>query len=98
MFGLDTTILGLGDGGAHYSMICDAASTTYVLTYSSPIAAASPREPFQDGFNDTHVPHHEAAAAGVAHGLICVPFRLFIQSRAIVPKRCNAYRNCELSY
>lgn len=29
----DTTILALGDGGAHYSMICDAAYTTYLLTY-----------------------------------------------------------------
>jgi N-acyl-D-amino-acid deacylase len=29
----DTTIPALGDGGAHYSMICDAAYTTYILTY-----------------------------------------------------------------
>jgi N-acyl-D-amino-acid deacylase len=29
----DRTVLGLGDGGAHYSMICDAAYTTYFLTY-----------------------------------------------------------------
>ena len=27
------TILGLGDGGAHYGMICDAAYPTYLLTY-----------------------------------------------------------------
>jgi len=27
------TIVALGDGGAHYSMICDAAYTTYMLTY-----------------------------------------------------------------
>jgi N-acyl-D-aspartate/D-glutamate deacylase len=27
------TVLGLGDGGAHYSMICDAAYPTYFLTY-----------------------------------------------------------------
>jgi len=27
------TVLGLGDGGAHYSMICDAAYPTYLLTY-----------------------------------------------------------------
>lgn len=26
------TVLGLGDGGAHYGMICDAAYTTYVLS------------------------------------------------------------------
>ena len=29
----DRTIIALGDGGAHYSLICDAAYTTYVLTY-----------------------------------------------------------------
>jgi N-acyl-D-amino-acid deacylase len=29
----DTTIIALGDGGAHYSLICDAAYTTYLLTY-----------------------------------------------------------------
>jgi len=27
------TVLGLGDGGAHYSSICDAAYPTYFLTY-----------------------------------------------------------------
>jgi N-acyl-D-amino-acid deacylase len=29
----ESTVLGLGDGGAHYSMICDAAYPTYFLTY-----------------------------------------------------------------
>ena len=29
----DRTVLGLGDGGAHYGMICDAAYPTYFLTY-----------------------------------------------------------------
>jgi len=29
----DRTFPALGDGGAHYSMICDAAYTTYFLTY-----------------------------------------------------------------
>ncbi|GAC1572382.1 MAG: amidohydrolase family protein [Sphingomicrobium sp.] len=29
----DRTVVALGDGGAHYSMICDAAYTTYLLTY-----------------------------------------------------------------
>ncbi|MDR7156486.1 N-acyl-D-aspartate/D-glutamate deacylase [Sphingobium xenophagum] len=33
------TILGLGDGGAHYSSICDAAYPTYFLTYWSRDAA-----------------------------------------------------------
>jgi len=29
----DRTVIGLGDGGAHYGMICDAAYPTYFLTY-----------------------------------------------------------------
>lgn len=32
LFGLPGTVLGLGDGGAHYGMICDAAYPTYVLS------------------------------------------------------------------
>jgi len=31
LIGEDNTIIGLGDGGAHYGMICDAAYTTYML-------------------------------------------------------------------
>ena len=31
----DHTVVALGDGGAHYSSICDAAYTTYFLTYWS---------------------------------------------------------------
>jgi N-acyl-D-amino-acid deacylase len=33
LLGHDRTVVALGDGGAHYSMICDAAYTTYLLTY-----------------------------------------------------------------
>lgn len=33
LFRTDLTVPGLGDGGAHYSMICDAAYPTYLLTY-----------------------------------------------------------------
>src|SRR3954453_9163120 len=33
LLGSDRTVLGLGDGGAHYGMICDAAYPTYFLTY-----------------------------------------------------------------
>jgi N-acyl-D-aspartate/D-glutamate deacylase len=33
MLDSDRTVIALGDGGAHYSMICDAAYTTYLLTY-----------------------------------------------------------------
>jgi N-acyl-D-amino-acid deacylase len=32
LFGQPGTVLGLGDGGAHYGMICDAAYPTYMLT------------------------------------------------------------------
>jgi N-acyl-D-aspartate/D-glutamate deacylase len=32
LFGKPGTVLGLGDGGAHYGMICDAAYPTYMLT------------------------------------------------------------------
>jgi N-acyl-D-aspartate/D-glutamate deacylase len=33
MLGRDNVILGLGDGGAHYGMICDASYPTHVLAY-----------------------------------------------------------------
>ncbi len=33
MIGQPHTVLGLGDGGAHYGMICDAAYPTHLLTY-----------------------------------------------------------------
>ncbi len=32
LFGMPGTMIGLGDGGAHYGMICDAAYPTYMLT------------------------------------------------------------------
>lgn len=32
LFALPNAIVGLGDGGAHYGMICDAAYPTYILT------------------------------------------------------------------
>lgn len=32
LFGAPGTVLGLGDGGAHYGMICDAAYPTFMLT------------------------------------------------------------------
>ena len=39
------TVIALGDGGAHYSMICDAAITTYFLTYWVRDAAADRKVP-----------------------------------------------------
>ena len=44
----DRTVLGLGDGGAHYSMICDAAYPTYFLTYWVRDAAADRRVRLSD--------------------------------------------------
>ncbi|MGE0830801.1 MAG: amidohydrolase family protein, partial [Hyphomonadaceae bacterium] len=40
LLGDANTMLSLGDGGAHYSLICDAAYTTYFLLYWSRDAAA----------------------------------------------------------
>lgn len=33
LMGRDDTVLGLGDGGAHYGMICDSSFPTYLLTH-----------------------------------------------------------------
>ena len=33
LFGRDDIVLGLGDGGAHYGMICDASFPTYMLAH-----------------------------------------------------------------
>jgi len=33
LIGRDDVVLGLGDGGAHYGMICDASFPTYLLTH-----------------------------------------------------------------
>jgi N-acyl-D-aspartate/D-glutamate deacylase len=33
LFGRDDVVLGLGDGGAHYGMICDASFPTYMLAH-----------------------------------------------------------------
>ena len=33
MFASDNVVLGLGDGGAHYGMICDASYSTFSLTH-----------------------------------------------------------------
>jgi N-acyl-D-aspartate/D-glutamate deacylase len=33
MLANDNTLLGLGDGGAHYGLICDASVPTFMLTY-----------------------------------------------------------------
>ena len=39
----DNTILGLGDGGAHYGLVCDAGYPTFMLSYWGRDAAADKR-------------------------------------------------------
>lgn len=39
----ENTVLGLGDGGAHYGMVCDAGYPTFMLTYWGRDAAAENR-------------------------------------------------------
>jgi N-acyl-D-amino-acid deacylase len=39
----DSTIIGLGDGGAHYGMICDTSYTTYMLSHWARDAAPGAR-------------------------------------------------------
>jgi N-acyl-D-amino-acid deacylase len=41
------TIIGLGDGGAHYGFICDASFTTYTLTYWTRDVAPEQRMPLE---------------------------------------------------
>ncbi len=60
----DFTVLGLGDGGAHYSMICDAAYPTYFLTYWSRDASTSNKVELPDAI------HMLARKPAVAVGLM----------------------------
>ena len=58
------TVLGLGDGGAHYGMICDAAYPTYLLTHWVRHADAAKRVPLAEAiFMLTRQP---AEAVGLA--------------------------------
>lgn len=41
----DNTVLGLGDGGAHYGMICDASYPTFLLSYWTRDRHLGPRLP-----------------------------------------------------
>jgi len=51
------TIIGLGDGGAHYSSICDAALPTYFLTYWCRDAESDRRIPVEEAVHQlTHQP------------------------------------------
>src|SRR3546814_24636 len=47
MISNDNTIIGLGDGGAHYGMICDAGYPTFMLTYWARDRADGERIPIE---------------------------------------------------
>jgi N-acyl-D-amino-acid deacylase len=47
MMALPDTVVALGDGGAHYGMICDASYSTYLLTYWTRDAPAELRFPLE---------------------------------------------------
>ncbi|WP_309141056.1 amidohydrolase family protein [Novosphingobium sp. G106] len=57
------TIIGLGDGGAHYGMICDAAFTTYLLTYWLNDATPAYRLPLAEAIKI--LTHEPAVAVGL---------------------------------
>ncbi|MEZ5742520.1 MAG: amidohydrolase family protein [Sphingomonadaceae bacterium] len=59
----DDIVLGLGDGGAHYSAICDASYTTFVLTHWL-------RDRDSDRLGLGHAVHHLAARPAQAVGLL----------------------------
>lgn len=69
----DDVVLGLGDGGAHYGMICDASFPTYMLTHWVRDRAAG-RLSVQDAVRElTSVP---AGVAGLAdRGRIAVGYK-----------------------
>jgi N-acyl-D-amino-acid deacylase len=73
LFGRDDVVLGLGDGGAHYGMICDASFPTYMLAHWAR-DRASGRLPVAEAVRElTTVP---ARVAGLAdRGRIAVGYK-----------------------
>ena len=70
----DVTVLGLGDGGAHYSMICDAAYPTYLLTYWTRDAARDRQLPLPWAIKK--LCHEPAVAVGMHdRGLLKVGYK-----------------------
>lgn len=64
------TVLGLGDGGAHYSSICDAAYPTYFLTYWSRDAPPDRKVDLPDAIHQ--LSRQPAVAMGLLdRGLVC---------------------------
>lgn len=65
------TVIGLGDGGAHYGLICDASFPTFVLTYwvRDRVKGAGPRFTLEEAVN--RLTHRNALAVGLQdRGLI----------------------------
>ena len=49
------TVQGLGDGGAHSAIICDASMTTYLLTHWARDRSRGPRLPLELVVDAAHV-------------------------------------------
>lgn len=63
MMSSEHTVLGLGDGGAHYGMICDAAYPTYLLTRW--VRDAAPEQAFSLGHAIRMLSRKTAEAVGL---------------------------------
>ena len=63
------TLMGLGDGGAHVGIICDASSTTHMLAYWTRDRVRGPRLPLE--FAVRRLTRDNALALGLAdRGLV----------------------------
>ena len=70
----DHTILGLGDGGAHYGMICDASLPTFMLTHW--VRDAAPGQGFSLSRAVRSLTHDPARAMGLDdRGVIAVGYK-----------------------
>lgn len=82
LIGRDDVVLGLGDGGAHYGMICDASYPTFVLAHWAR-DRASGRLPVAEAVRQlTSVP---ARVAGLAdRGRIAVGYKADLDRKSVV--------------
>jgi N-acyl-D-amino-acid deacylase len=71
LVGSPHTILGLGDGGAHYSMVCDAAYSTYFLEHWVGHADPAKRVPLVDAIR--MLAHDPAQAVGLVDRGVIAP-------------------------
>ena len=65
------TLMGLGDGGAHVGLICDASSTTSMITHWTRDRTRGERLPL--GFVVKRLSHDNAAALGLADRGVIAP-------------------------